>query len=76
MTNLDRAIGGWTGAQRTALLSGQERLYGAWNTAILVVGGLLLEAEVGVRPLIGGLAAAYVAVLGAMAFTSTRRAAA
>lgn len=70
MTNLDRTIGGWTGGQRTALLSSQERLYGAWNTGILVAGGLLLEADVSVRVLIGCLAAAYVAVLATMAVTT------
>ncbi len=62
LSNLDAAMAGWSQAQRRGLLSGQERLYGAWNTGILLAGGLVLDV-VGIRTVLTGLALAYVVVL-------------
>jgi predicted MFS family arabinose efflux permease len=66
MSNLDAAMVGWSGAQRSALLSTQERLYGAWNTAILLAGGLALQAT-GIRAVLVGLAVVYALTLTVLA---------
>jgi predicted MFS family arabinose efflux permease len=72
MTNLDAAMTGWTPAQRTSLLSAQESHYGAWNTAILLLGAVVID-QLSVRDLLVGLAVAYGLILAGLA-TARRRA--
>ncbi|AHV95154.1 MFS transporter [Paenibacillus sabinae] len=45
-------------AERTAVLSSMERMYGFWNALLLIAGGFVLQ-EFGLRILMFGLAAAF-----------------
>jgi predicted MFS family arabinose efflux permease len=62
MSNLDAAMSGWSPAQRTSLLSAQEARYGVCNTAILLLGAVVLD-QLGVHPLLWGLALCYGLIL-------------